>query len=90
MPARSAGAAVRTVRGTCTYARTATHATGEGHTRACGEGKIHHTRAFVVTNTDDCRESGVLVHWTPWPSLCDGIPRLLYREFGGEFGTVVW
>eukprot|EP00964_Phaeocystis_antarctica_P051218 scaffold29867_cov43-Phaeocystis_antarctica.AAC.3 len=40
MPARSAGAAARTVRGTC-IRRTATHATGEGHTHwhACGEGK---------------------------------------------------
>eukprot|EP00964_Phaeocystis_antarctica_P104180 scaffold69321_cov73-Phaeocystis_antarctica.AAC.1 len=40
MPARGAGAAARTVRGTC-IRRTATHATGEGHTHwhACGEGK---------------------------------------------------
>eukprot|EP00964_Phaeocystis_antarctica_P129419 scaffold93266_cov59-Phaeocystis_antarctica.AAC.1 len=40
MPARGAGAAARTVRGTCIH-RTATHATGEGHTHwhACGEGQ---------------------------------------------------
>ena len=43
------------------------------------------SRTFFVTKTEDCRKSGV--HWiSPWPSLCDGIPRLLHREFG----TDVW
>ena len=43
------------------------------------------TRAFFATNTDDCAARAAYTG-SPWPSLCDGTPRLLYREFG----TVVW